>query len=268
MSKQMQTRAESKANKKKSALQKKELRESMNSVILNHEVMFQQNIDGIVRHSVIDIQKGLNYIYQRLGGLDVEDNTIPENKESVDTIRLNLLGEMFNYSIDAVELKKSNIHGRGVFASRNILIHEVITFYPADIARYHVDGRPCDKDVSTQMGRIYGKGISEESRIKVETNPGVYDEYKFDMDPFVDITGTPENDKNQNYLGHFINDGAKCSNDPRSIDIYHRISGIKLNCEFCPLNNLHVAVVATKNISKGEEILCSYGPNYWCNKKI
>jgi hypothetical protein len=65
-------------------------------------------------------------------------------------------------------------------------------------------------------------------------------------------------------LGHIINDGAKHNSTRKSENIYSKISFLKSNCGFFPLkNNLHVAVIATKDIEPDEELFVSYGITYW-----
>ena len=50
------------------------------------------------------------------------------------------------FDLDKVELNHSSVHGYGVFAKQNISKHELITFYPADLAEEipnrdgHIDG--------------------------------------------------------------------------------------------------------------------------------
>jgi SET domain-containing protein len=44
--------------------------------------------------------------------------------------------EKSQFELNKVELKKSKIHGYGVFATKNISKDELITFYPGDIVLY------------------------------------------------------------------------------------------------------------------------------------
>jgi len=64
-------------------------------------------------------------------------------------------------------------------------------------------------------------------------------------------------------MGHFINDGAKTNSSSKSDDIYIIISKNKQNCKFYCFKELHVAIIATKDINLGDELFIPYGTHYW-----
>ena len=82
----------------------------------------------------------------------------------------------------------------------------------------------------------------------------------------------PTLDANPAYSGHFANDPgghlALGQADPtqgveEGIASYV-IESIDLsNAMHKEVDGLHMATVATKNITEGEEIMVTYGPNYW-----
>eukprot|EP00747_Dinoflagellata_sp_TGD_P044657 gnl/TRDRNA2_/TRDRNA2_143398_c0_seq1.p1 gnl/TRDRNA2_/TRDRNA2_143398_c0~~gnl/TRDRNA2_/TRDRNA2_143398_c0_seq1.p1 ORF type:complete len:220 (-),score=17.47 gnl/TRDRNA2_/TRDRNA2_143398_c0_seq1:107-766(-) len=55
---------------------------------------------------------------------------------SFDFKKMMLLTQILPFGLNQVYLKASQVHGQGVFASRNISAGEVVTFYPADIVVY------------------------------------------------------------------------------------------------------------------------------------
>lgn len=78
------------------------------------------------------------------------------------------------------------------------------------------------------------------------------------------IIGDPMFDSDPNYMGHFINDGAKPGASEKSKQIYEKISYLKHNCKFEHIqHDLQVAMVATKYIKQGEELFTIYGASYW-----
>lgn len=95
------------------------------------------------------------------------------------------------------------------------------------------------------------------------------DHYGFEVNSNYMIIGDKDFKSDPNYMGHLINDGAKTNLDPKSIEIYNKVSTLMANCKFHRIKDYHVVIVATKNINKGEELLITYGSPYWdsYNKK-
>lgn len=109
----------------------------------------------------------------------------------------------------------------------------------------------------------------------------LFDLYAISYDKF-DICGDPQNVSNSNYLGHMANDGiGPFKNLPsldnmNFIDMENYIRKAKLqyikkvkknklvNAELCSWSTLPGCFIAsTRYIKAGEEILVSYGPDYW-----
>ena len=74
-------------------------------------------------------------------------------------------------------------------------------------------------------------------------------EYAYDLDKNYRIIGSPVFIKDTNYMGHFINDGAK-SDSTESNKVYLSISPSKSNCRFYHLKDLLIAIIATKILKK------------------
>ena len=174
--------------------------------------------------------------------------------------RMHTLSTMFPHGLNKVELKKSSVHGNGVFAKQNISEGELITFYPADIVKEYPNK---DGDVDGHIEfRIFSKRFEE--KIGRTDRKNIHDAYCYSIDDTYSIVGSPYFKDDPNYLGHFINDGAKPTSGPKSINIYNKISRMKQNCRFQNLKeDLHVAIVATRDILKGEELFICYNAGYW-----
>ena len=186
--------------------------------------------------------------------------TCNNNEYVIDKCNLKFLSQIFSFALDKVELKKSLIHGLGVFAKQNINKDEIITFYPGDFVEYHPNEDSHLPNHLTILYRSYRfeNKFGEESDLKYKDN-----DYAFEVNSFYGIIGCNHFTDDPNYLGHFINDGAKTNSTEKQNEIYLKISNLKRNCKFHILKDLHVAIIATKNINIGEELFITYGLNYW-----
>jgi hypothetical protein len=180
----------------------------------------------------------------------------------VDLKKIQLLTAMdYPLALDKVEIKQSRIHGNGAFAKVNINKDELITFYPADIVRYMPNKRILKEDF---IGIVYysnrfANKIKNDPKIIVEHNS----DYIYDLDDHHTIIGDPDF-KDPSHVGHLINDAAKHNSTERSITVYVTVSLLRSNCVFYHCKgNLHVAVIAKRNIKEGEELFVHYGIPYW-----
>lgn len=187
--------------------------------------------------------------------------------DKLDYIKLDLLSRKLSLPLNNVELKPSKIHGKGVFTIKKILKGQIITMYPADIVSFLTEGR-LDGDENKLQNKI--TMYSYEMIDLKNKNPDIsislkdYDDYKYSIDfTNYDIYGNPEFDRNPAYLGHFINDSARCHKNPKSIPIYYNVTSAKRNCEFENICGLQIAIIAIRDIEIGEELFLSYGIGYW-----
>ena len=150
-----------------------------------------------------------------------------------------------------VRLDVSPIHRLGVFANRDINKDEIITNYPAHY-----------------IGKINDYSIYN---INYEL-PKNYKDYQFDCDCNIIIIGHPFIHGNMSWVGHIANDGYKHnykSNTKKNRNNYNKKTKEYNNSMFEQnMNDNIVSIIATKNIKKDDEILVSYGFNYWYNKNI
>lgn len=174
-----------------------------------------------------------------------------------------VLSERVPLDLRKVDVKPSKIHGRGVFAAQKISVGELITFYPAHIIDYTpnadraIDNHTCITCGSSSFSLRFG-----DSNIR---DPCFRDnDYAFSIDELYTIIGVKQIDDDLTYVGHLINDGVKCDNTPQSHSVYWRVVPMKDNCMFKTLKHgLHVAVLATRDIAEGEELLVPYGHAFW-----
>ena len=198
----------------------------------------------------------------------------PDGKEcELDILKINMLAMIIPLPLENVNviLKPSPIHGRGIFANKHIESGALITFYPGDIVKYFPDGSRSHED------KIYTPSFSDRFKAKfnldnlneTELIPFLEKEcnrsrYGYTLDKHYSIVGHPDFDDNPCYLGHFINDRFRCDSTPKSAALYLKLSPRKANCRFHNIKgNLHVAIIATRDIIIGEELFITYGVNYW-----
>lgn len=86
----------------------------------------------------------------------------------------------------------------------------------------------------------------------------------YDSDEYI-VLGLPELYDDPAYMGHFCNDGAALGLEKGGVDVaaYILASDARKNAAHTDIVGLHMATVAIRAIRKGEEVLVSYGPDYW-----
>ena len=79
------------------------------------------------------------------------------------------------------------------------------------------------------------------------------------------LVGDPSRAGDLAYLGHMLNDGATCTSEALR-SMYLAESRARRNVEQVCLESCAMAMVATREIGQGEELLLSYGANYWISR--
>lgn len=201
------------------------------------------------------------YIKNYKKKLQTSFNPITGKTHTIDYLKFDFLTKIHDFQFDFVYAKKSKVHGLGVFAKIPIKKGDLITFYPCDVLEFtpnkdrHVPGHSTAKFESLRYSKAF-KNIPPDN------------DYAFEIDKYYTIVGEKSFTDNPNYLGHLINDGAKCPKDKRGFDIYQQVSFIKSNCKFQVLKEgLHIAIIATKDIDIDQELFIPYGVSYWLSCK-
>ena len=162
-----------------------------------------------------------------------------------------------------VEVRPSAMHGDGVFARCNIKAGTFLTMYPADAISiavdrtttywFHTNGDKFEESEAPLYYRYSALVTFEKScgskniDISIAGNPDIY---------------------SSDACGHLINDGAMLENDdfgPGEMATYMRLSYNKQNCGFVPVYGCFLAVVATRDIRKDEELHTHYSPEFWAH---
>lgn len=163
-------------------------------------------------------------------------------------------------SKDIIYINKSNIHGIGLFAKKDINKNELITIYPAHIIEIIIQPK---------MFRL--TCINEyRSPYKIPN----WNDYAIKYDNNSYIIGNPILNENKNFVGHLCNDGYKhnfISKNKKNRNKYNKKKIELNNASFRDLTNpdfIGIGIISDKNIKKDEEILVSYGFGYWLKRNI
>jgi SET domain-containing protein len=183
-----------------------------------------------------------------------------ENNSEIDYPRLHILSSTIQCNLANVYLKESEVHGQGCFANRDIKCGELITFYPGDIIEITPNK---DRDVDDHKTGVYPSERLYRKYGNITDKKHQNNDYAFVIDDMYMIFGEPSFNEDPNYMGHFINDKVQSDSTKESDKIYEKISQEYANCQIHSIENLHVCVLACKDIKKDEELFTSYGIGYW-----
>lgn len=157
-----------------------------------------------------------------------------------------------------VRIDNSRVHGKGVFATRDIKEGEIVTFYPCDLYM-------SDTDATRTYWRI---GDCDRGRVMELATNG---DYTYGGT----IIGLPEKTEHPWFLGHMVNDGALITSRTRGKlakqgIVYTRCSMARQNTVFKEYTIsgtiCTVGLQATRDIKSGEELFVCYGAPYWLSK--
>ena len=163
-------------------------------------------------------------------------------------------------SKDIIYINKSNIHGIGLFAKKDINKDELITIYPAHII-----------EIVLQPKVFRLTSINEYRHPYKILN---WKDYAIKYDNKSYIIGNPKLKENTNFAGHLCNDGYKhnfISKNKKNKNKYNKKIIELNNASFRELRNpnfIGIGIISNKNIKKDEEILVSYGFDYWLKRNV
>lgn len=145
-----------------------------------------------------------------------------------DIVRMEHLITFYNYKLDAA-IRKNGEMFSGVIADKAIIKGDVITFFPVDFIQYTPGATGGSPELVCYSERY--KEYDHERDLLLQ---GLY---CINVGKFK-LMGCPDFD-NSNYLGHMIREGTELS----------------VNCRYESIDDLQVAIVALRDIEKGEELL-------------
>lgn len=173
---------------------------------------------------------------------------------------------------NVVHVANSPLHGKGLFSTSAIPAWSIVTFFPADYVEHA-------KLVSGGLVRMfqptrysYGEQcdpfdamleIKESERYSVTLNDLPMSALATPTTMRARISGDPHKQR-YGQLGHYINDPGRLASDASPAEYARYLSSYtSSNAMFLVVANYTVAVVSTRDIYRGEEILVSYGESFW-----
>jgi len=170
--------------------------------------------------------------------------------------------------IDALRLNRcrvdsSDLHGNGLFVTRTIEEGELITFYPGDAVILWSGGHRTEAGVPDGTGVIFGAHVPDDQRDVIVALESM--DYEISATGLISLVGDPERASDPGYLGHFANDAVTCAS-PYLREEYEAQSLARSNARHVTVEGCHYATLATRTIAAGEEVLVSYGADYWLGR--
>ena len=175
-----------------------------------------------------------------------------------------MLGNRLDLNLDRTRIGISRIEnaGRGLFAKADCQKGDLLTCYPGDIVL-----RDLDNDFAENQGGgdnwVWGSHVQESDFLEEDEIQKFMIGYILQVTDDVAILGLPTLDENIAYAGHFANDGGRPPKRESQIAAYVLESNDLSNAMHISVEDCHMATVATRDIKKDEEILVTYGPDYW-----
>jgi SET domain-containing protein len=161
-------------------------------------------------------------------------------------------------SKDIIYINQSNIHGIGLFAKKDINENELITLYPAHIIEI------------IGQNKVFRLTCINEYRMPYKIQYRNDYAIKYDNNSY--IIGNPILKENKNFVGHLCNDGYKhnfITKNKKNKNKYNKKRLELNNASFRDIINpdfIGMGIISNKNIKKDEEILVSYGFDYWLKR--
>lgn len=151
-----------------------------------------------------------------------------------------------------VELRRSPIHGQGVFTTHPVRKGEYLTLF--HVGAMMVDGVP-----SVEISQFLPEPFWFREELVRQYGT------KLLPDAPIIVAGHPLFHEDRCCIGHMINDGGFDCVDVLFVpEFYEERVARTCNCKIVLLNNLVLMVVATKDIPDvGTELLMGYGADYW-----
>jgi len=165
-----------------------------------------------------------------------------------------------------VTVQKSPVHGKGVFATKDIPEHVIVTFYPADRAVSYRGKVGSGENEVHVLPSVRSK--SKDTTALLSRNTHAFDLQACGHDIHKHtLYGDPECTEDAAYCGHMINDASKPENTKRRALLKYQVESMeKHNCAFFRVGSketVAVAIVSLCPISKGSELFVHYGASYW-----
>ena len=162
------------------------------------------------------------------------------------------------------EVRRSRVHGLGLFATKHIEAWECVTLYPADGITVYLSLD--DRDTRCIKVKKFAGMTPDVCALYSAKALFNY------LGREVEIVGDPASHDDPMWAGHMANDRVRMTHGHQA-GVYSQVSQAGSNAQIAPLPFPEsmfkedlvccVAVLATRDIEPGEEVFVTYGDEYW-----
>ena len=163
---------------------------------------------------------------------------------------------------DLVEARPSDIHGTGLFATRDLEMGTLVTLYRPDLTVDDTGKALMIDEADAVYFQDFQKAQAPGSRQYFVFPPGVKTSAIPDRCPRFWVAANPAKEAVPGFLGHLANDGASCADDG-DVERYLAESAEKANACLVPLCIPLMGLVLAADVKSGDELLVTYGYDAW-----
>ena len=163
---------------------------------------------------------------------------------------------------DLVEARPSDIHGTGLFATRDLEMGTLVTLYRPDLTVDDTGKALMIDQEDASYFQDFQKAQAPGSRQYFVFPPGVKTSAIPEPCPRFWVAANPGKEVVTGFLGHLANDGASCADDS-DVERYLAESAEKANACLVPLCVPLMGLVIARDVQKGDELLVTYGYDAW-----
>ena len=163
---------------------------------------------------------------------------------------------------DLAEARPSDIHGTGLFATKDLEMGTLVTLYRPDLTVDDTGKALMIDEADASYFQDFQKAQAPGSRQYFVWPPGVRTSAVPEDCPRFWVAANPAKAPIKGFLGHLANDGASCADDD-DVERYLAESAEKANACLVPLCVPLMGLVIARDVQKGDELLVTYGYDAW-----
>ena len=163
---------------------------------------------------------------------------------------------------DLAEARPSDIHGTGLFATKDLEMGTLVTLYRPDLTVDDTGKALMIDEADASYFQDFQKAQAPGSRQYFVFPPGVRTSAVPEDCPRFWVAANPGKEVVTGFLGHLANDGAMCADDG-DVERYLAESAEKANACLVPLCIPLMGLVLSEDVQKGDELLVTYGYDAW-----
>ena len=163
---------------------------------------------------------------------------------------------------DLVEARPSDIHGTGLFATKDLEMGTLVTLYRPDLTVDDTGKALMIDQADAAYFQDFQKAQAPGSRQYFVWPPGVKTSAIPDRCPRFWVASNPAKAAVPGFLGYLANDGALCADDG-DVERYLTDSAEKANACLVPLCIPLMGLVLGEDVKSGDELLVTYGYDAW-----